>query len=338
MTNRSESVKFYNTTEQPVLILSSRVGCGNTSIGKAIHELFDKTRTVYHRSIEDFMPGAIVQEDLEHYKFISNNIPLLLALIYTVPFFYQRKLLRETILRRRLPSLKEFIVSNKIRTIICISHRQAFWTTTLKRNESLGTAVYGVLTEFGNNLGWRYIFWKEMDGFIAPPDVPIDKMSIPEQLPVKRLPLPARTRYHTMATQRGSKSHCLLIGGFFGQGRLTQTVEILQNYFTGIHLYVICGKNKRRETKLKNRFGRSETVSIIGVVDSIDEYLLQCRCVITKPGMATMLEARAARRKIFLFKGMPVAETNNACYAISNFDAEWFTVTAFSRWLAAEPD
>jgi hypothetical protein len=58
--------------------------------------------------------------------------------------------------------------------------------------------------------------------------------------------------------------------------------------------------------------------------------------VITKPGMGTLLEARAAQRKIFLIKGIPVAEANNARYALEHFDAEWFSVAAFARWLGGE--
>jgi hypothetical protein len=58
----------------------------------------------------------------------------------------------------------------------------------------------------------------------------------------------------------------------------------------------------------------------------------KCGCVITKPGMGTLLEAHAAERKIFLFKGMPVAEANNARYAVSNFGAEWFSLSSFRNW------
>jgi hypothetical protein len=61
--------------------------------------------------------------------------------------------------------------------------------------------------------------------------------------------------------------------------------------------------------------------------------------VVTKPGISTILEARAARRKIFLLRGMPVAEDNNARHALRYFDAEWFTKESFQRWCrrAAEP-
>ena len=46
--------------------------------------------------------------------------------------------------------------------------------------------------------------------------------------------------------------------------------------------------------------------------------------MVTKPGIATLLEAHAAGRKIFLVKGIPVSEDNNARYALRHFGAEWF--------------
>ena len=90
--------------------------------------------------------------------------------------------------------------------------------------------------------------------------------------------------------------------------------------------------------KIRNEFKHAAAIDIYGLIDSIETILSQCGCVITKPGMATLLEAHASRRKIFLFKGMPIAESNNARYAIRHFDAEWFSVPSFANWLSTEPD
>jgi hypothetical protein len=60
----------------------------------------------------------------------------------------------------------------------------------------------------------------------------------------------------------------------------------------------------------------------------------ECAVLVTKPGISTLLEAHAAGRKIFLLRGMPVAEDNNARFAIRHFGAEWFHVDALCRWSA----
>ena len=279
------------------------------------------------------MPAGIVNEDLVRYKLISTYFPFILSAIYTVPIFYYRKLLREKLRVTHLSALRRFIEDHRVVTVICVSHRQAFWTAVLKRNESLDIAIYGVLTEFGNNLGWKYLFWDQMNGFISPLQASRLGMSIPETLPFKCLALPARSSFYSLPAAEAPERHCLLMGGYFGQGRMMHTLGALSSHFPGVHIHAVCGDNSRLERKIREQFGRAGNITVYGLLDSIEDLLSRCGCVVTKPGMATLLEANASGRKIFLFRGMPVAESNNARHAISHFHAEWFSVSSFSRWL-----
>lgn len=338
MVNQLNPKQYYCSLPKPLLILSSRAGRGNISIAEAVYEYLTPDCQVFHRSIEDFMPRDIVHEDLVRYKFISNHIPHLLSAIYTIPLFYQRKLIREKLKKTRLDKYREFLETNRIQTVVCISHRQAFWTSVLKRNKSLDISVYGVLTEFGNNPGWRYIFWDQMNGFISPLPLSVLSMGIPEKLPFVQLPLQARSVYYSFSKTAGSRNHCLLIGGYFGQGRLLQMLQLLHSHYPDVMVYVICGDNHRLEKKIRRRYCSVNNINVSGLVDSIEQFITKCDCVITKPGMGTLLEAHAAKRKIFLFKGMPVAETNNARFAINNFGAEWFSLSAFMKWYTNSKD
>jgi len=58
----------------------------------------------------------------------------------------------------------------------------------------------------------------------------------------------------------------------------------------------------------------------------------ECASIITKPGFSTIVEAHAAKRTLFLLKGMPVAEDHNAKYAISHYDAQWYNLRVFKNW------
>jgi hypothetical protein len=332
-TEHSEATRFYNTLRRPILILSSRAGRGNVSIAEAILEHFAAPDDVHHRSIEDFLPPGIVNEDLVRYRLISSYLPLALSAMYTIPIFYYRKLLRERLRKLRLDALKDFLRDRRIATVVCVSHRQAFWTTVLKRNASLDVAVYGVLTEFGASLGWRYIFWDQMDGFISPLAASALPRLAPANVLFMRLPLPARSAYQALARTPGAKDQCLVMGGFWGQGRMMDAVRLLADAFPAVRLHVICGENRRLERAARRRFTGHSRVTVYGLVDSIESLLSRCGCVVSKPGMATLLEARAAERKIFLFRGLPVAESHNARYAIEHFGAEWLSVPAFARWL-----
>jgi hypothetical protein len=331
--DRAEAVRFYNGLQKPVLVLSSRAGRGNTSIAEAICEHFLEPASVVHRSIEDFLPPAIVAEDLSRYRLISNHFPLLLAAIYKIPFFYARKLEREKSRRTRLEALEQFLATNGIKTIVCVSHRQAFWAGVLKRNSSSRVALHGVLTEFGPSLGWKYIFWDQMDGFVSP--LPAEALGdmLPATIPFQRLALPARSAFYALPRVCAPQGQCLLMGGLWGQGQLESALQLLVTHFPQLQVQVVCGDNQRLHRKLKAQFGHQPTIAVHGMLDSLAPLLARCSCVVTKPGMGTLLEARAARRKIFLFPGMPVAEAQNARHAIAHFEAEWLTVAGFNRWL-----
>ncbi len=131
MVIQSDPEHYYRSLPRPLLILSSRAGRGNISIAEAVYEYLIPDCQVFNRSIEDFMPGDIVHEDLVRYKFISNHIPNLLSAMYTIPLFYQRKLIREKLKKTRLVKYREFLETNQIQTVVCISHSQAFWTSVL---------------------------------------------------------------------------------------------------------------------------------------------------------------------------------------------------------------
>lgn len=331
-TSSCESCEFYDSLPRPVLLLSSRAGRGNVSIAEAIHEHFTHPENVYHRSIEDFLEPGMVSEDLHRYEFISNHVPVLLAAPYKVPFFYYRKLLRERLRRTELSALQQFLKDRAIASVVCVSHRQAFWTSVVKRNASLDVSIYGVLTEFGPSLGWKYIFWDQMAGYVSPVSHAELDGIVPNTVPFKHLPLPARSLFHSLPPAEDPKRNCLVMGGLWGQGQVERSVDLMMSRFPSVRLHVVCGSNRGLEERLRQRYPYVEKLMIHGLLDSVAPLLARCGCVITKPGMGTLLEAQAARRKIFLFRGMPVAESHNARYAIEHFGAEWLSAKSFGRW------
>jgi hypothetical protein len=330
--DRQEALRFYDSLARPVLVLSSRAGRGNVSIAEAIVEHFSDRSAVVHRSIEDFLPAAIVNEDLRRYRLLSNHLPILLAGMYTIPFLYARKLARERLRRTRLEALEQFLAAEGIKTIVAVSHRQAFWAGVLKRNTSARIALHGVLNEFGPSLGWKYIFWDQMDGFVSPLPREALRGTVPAGVPLRQLALPARAAFSSLPSVSPAQGDCLVMGGLWGQGRLTGALDLLVRHFPDLRLHVVCGDNQALQRKGLQRYGRARNVAIYGLLDSIEPLLARCSCVVTKPGMGTLLEARASGRKIFLFPGIPIAETHNARYAAAHFGAEWLTVGAVARW------
>jgi hypothetical protein len=316
-----------------VLIVSTVVGRGMYSLGEAFQERFGAAGAVEHIAIEDYLPANAVEEDLRRYKFISNRMPFLLNLVYRVPFFYYRKYRREASSRASdLRALKQRIEAINPGTVLCISHRPAFWVSSVKRTAGMQFELWGVLGEFGDTLGWRYVFWEQIDGFLSPVDRRELRSGFRDSLRFNTIELPARLAYHALADRPGPPNSVLLVCGYWGQGPILRTVRTVLEVDPTIHLTVVCGENASAVIAVREACGSRPNVCIHGVVDTLVPLLAECECVITKPGISTILEAHAARRKLFLLRGMPVAEDNNARHALRNFGAEWFTRESFQQW------
>jgi hypothetical protein len=319
----------------PVLIVSTAVGRGMYTIGEAIRQQLGDDPPVYHVAVEDFAPPRVVNEDLERYKYISNNFPALLYLVYKIPLFYYRKYLREKLFDAAdLESLRGKIEALNINTVICVSHRPAFWVSNLKRRERLGLSVWGVLGEYGKNLGWKYQFWEQIDGFLSPVGRQALGFRLPRHVRFMNVNLPARREYRDIAGVAGEVNSVLLVCGFWGQGPIAEIAEKLSGAAPDLRIHAVCGENEKAFDKLRSLSARNAKIKAYGVVASLAPLLMECASVITKPGISTLLESHAARRKIFLLKGMPVAEDNNARFATEHFGAERFDVETFMRWHA----
>lgn len=305
------------------------------TIGEAIQERLAGSLPTRHVAVEDFAPPQVVNEDLERYKYISNNFPALLYLVYKIPLFYYRKYLREKLFGAAdLTSLRASVEALKIKTVICVSHRPAFWVANLKRREGLDLSVWGVLGEYGKNLGWKYQFWEQIDCFLSPVEREALGFRLPRQVRLVNVNLPVKLEYHDIATVAGEVDAVLLVCGFWGQGPLAETAAKLSAACPDLKIHAVCGENEEAFEKLRRMSERNARIHAYGVTPSLAPLLRRCASVITKPGISTLLESRAARRKIFLLRGMPVAEDNNARFATEHFGAEWFDVKTFMRWHA----
>lgn len=319
--------------EPPILIVSTVVGRGMYAIGEAIRQRLRDKRHVRHVPVEELVPLGVVNEDLERYKYISNNFPVLLHLVYKVPLFYYRKYLREKLFNAAdLRRLGEKIEALGAKTIICVSHRPAFWVSNLKRREGFDLSMWGVLGEYGKNLGWKYLFWEQMNGFLSPVSRNALGFTPPRHVKFININLPARQEYHDIAHVKGDINSVLLVCGFWGQGPIAEVVKKLSGALPDLKIHAVCGENKKACEQVQRLFKEDERIQVYGAVPSLVPSLRECASVITKPGISTLLESHAAGRNIFLLKGMPVAEDNNARFAVEHFGAQWFDVETFKRW------
>jgi hypothetical protein len=320
---------FFRPLQPPVLVLSSLAGRGNRSIAEGILEEAPSDWQIFHESFEDFVSPDTKHKDLGHYHWIVCHAPSLLRLIYTIPFFYYRKY----VLQRFFPAsttkpLHRYVQENGIRSMLCISHRSAFWASALKHHQKLKIDIWGVNTEFGESLGWRYLFWQSITGVFSP----ISWRRIPPGVKFVKTPIPARRDF--ISVQRARKTELLLVGGLWGLGPIEDLTKTLQT-LPQIVLHVVCGQNRELYNRL-NRYPQNSRVHLYGELPSLLTLMRRCGTIITKPGMATLLEAHAAKRKTFLFDAVPVAEDHNAEFAVRELGAEMFSLENLTQWLVTE--
>ena len=328
--------EFVGSLKTPVLILSTVVGKGNYSVGEALQERFSSPAEVHHNAIEEILPRNAVNEDKTRYHFISNKFPALLNLVYRFPVVYCRKLLREKYLKSTdLGTIHKMVVSMGIKTVICISHRPAFWVSAAKLRYGMNADIWGIQTEYGKTFGWKYIFWESMDGFLAP--VEKDELNYPfrDRMKFDSINQFSKREYQLLKDKPGDKNNVLFCAGQWGQIGNKKAISIiasLRNIFPRIRIFAVCGTNASLKTSLENEFSGDKNITVYPAVSSLCGIMRECASVITKPGFSTLNEAYSANREIFLLKGMPVAEDNNARYALKYFRARWYDIGLFGRW------
>jgi len=319
--------------EPPILLLSTHVGRGMYTLGQALMQRLPEGTEAAHHPIEDFLPQKAVAEDVKRYKKISNDYRFLLYLIYKVPFFYWRKLFRERHLSRTdLSPLQAKIEGMGAKTVLCVSHRATFWASDLKDLKGMDYRIHCLLGEYGSNLGYRYLFWGSIDGFLSPVGRRETGLTLPAHASFTKIELPARLEYERLADTPGDPKKTLLVCGFWGQGPIGEIIEKIRGELPDQKIIAVCGENCEMKDRLQKEWGGKDGIRVEGQVDSLAPLMSECASIITKPGISTILESHAAGRKAFLLPGMPVAEDNNARYAVGNFGAEWFSPKALARW------
>ena len=197
--------------------------------------------------------------------------------------------------------------------------------------------LWGVLTEFGQTLGWRYIFWNVMNGYIAP----IEKNKLGYRFPpdIRYIVMEpfVHPDFYKLAESKSDINKVLFVAGYWGQIFFNKAVKIILQIMKKIpqmQIIAVCGKNEilLRRLMLYFKSYPDSRIKIYGETDSLLGIMKECSSIITKPGFSTIAEAHVAGRKIFLIKGMPVAEDNNARHAIEYFDASAFEIKDFLKW------
>lgn len=317
--------------EYPLLILSSKAGYGNYSVGNALFELTNKNGCVKHEEIEKLINTQLRDINFSRYYLLCTKAPWLLNLIYKIPLSYYFKYIKEQFFKNGdFSILRDCINSFNYKTVICVNHRAAFWVSALKRRGEVDSRVLCVLSDYHMSPGWKYVFWNYIDGLLGPALC----SSILSMVRGKyyQIDLPVQKDYDSLKNKPGDIKQVLITGGGWGIGPLFEAISSLHNRFESLILHVACGENKKLLEQINSYFGTSSRINVYPFVSSLMPIMAKCGSVVTRPSAATITEAYRARRMIFLLPGLPVIEENNAHYAMDNFSSKYFSIKAFEDW------
>lgn len=319
--------------EYPLMIISSKAGEGNFTVGEAIFDIVDpsKEKKVFHFIIEDLISVRLYKKHFLRYKYICFNSPWLLYLIYYLPINYLFGYLQELFFcKPNLEILKEKILDLNPRTIVCTNHRACFWVSALKRRKIINPYLVGVLTDYHFNPGWKFIFWDKVDFFLGP----IEEKFIPKSITHKYIKIkpPLKKEFYRFKYKDASYDNVLITGGGWGLGPIYRVVRLLSKKLPNLNLFVVCGSNEELYSRLKKDFFNKSNIYLYRKVESIYPLLQQCASIITKPGGIILTEAFEAKKKIFIIDGLPGTEQKNALYALKYFNASYFSFKNFLKW------
>ena len=176
------------------------------------------------------------------------------------------------------------------------------------------------------------MFWDSIDRFVSPVPASVFSRPLPAAVQFTEIELPARRAYEDLRDTKPDPQRVLVVCGYWGQGPVISVTRQLLETIPEAKIDLVCGENADLYAQASRVFQDDSRIALHGCLPSMLALMSICSAVVTKPGISTLLEAHAAKRKIFLLPGMPVAEDNNARYAIRNFGADWFSVGALRKW------
>ena len=317
--------------QPPILILSSKAGLGNYSVGSAIQEMLEHKTEVFHCCIEDLISARLKKDNFIRYRLICERYPRVLYLIDNFPLNYWVKYKREYYLGNLdISILGEYIKTLDIKTILVTNQRAAFWATALRRRKTIDCSIWAFLTDYSIMPGWKYLFWGQVEKIFGP----VEQLKIPFSWRNKyrQIEIPVFKKFYSLAEKRGDINNALITGGGWGLGDIGTLSKKMAKSFPRLNLHIAVGDNARLYKYLSRHFVSFSNVHIYKELNSLYSLMEICESVVTKPGAVTIAEAYCARRKIFLIKGLPGCEYRNLRYALNHFGAHEFSLGAFRDW------
>lgn len=304
-----------------IIIVYASAGTGHFKAAEAIYNFFkQKDKNLELKLIDALQYSNFFFSNIYSYgySFLVRFAPCLWSLAFYIT--YARPL-------RRITKIVSFIIDRfnvKRFTQILIRESPDFIISThflpsevcaeLKRNQKINSKLITVITDFG-----VHPFWidKRVDIYVVASDFTQEKLALEgikrEQIKALGIPIDFKfLRQHKkddICEKIGiapDKFTVLVVTGSFGIGPIEEIVNLL---YKDAQILVVCAKNKRLFTRLKNK--NYPQVKAFGFIDNIQELMAVSDIIITKPGGLTISEILAMELVPIFISAIPGQEVEN---------------------------
>lgn len=220
-------------------------------------------------------------------------------------------------------NLRQYVAVLAPDVVVCTHAFPCGVMAEYKREYADAPPVVGIVTDFVVHPFWIH---RNIDGYAvatrAMRQTLIARGVAAERIGVTGIPIDghfAQPRSKTQARESigvdAQRTTLLLMGGGLGIGPLEKALLGLDELTQDVQIVVVVGKNARLERRLAEAaHSMRKTVTVVGFVTNVYDYMRAADILISKPGGLTSSEALAAELPIVMLRPLPGQEERNTRY------------------------
>ncbi|HET7577983.1 MAG TPA: glycosyltransferase [Bacillales bacterium] len=304
-----------------ILILYAKYGEGHLQVSRVLQKQF-AANGIKNVRLEDLFADAHPVID-RMARFIYEQSFSVASFLYGWSYYLTKNMENDNALSRHfnafgIRKLQELIKTDQ--PDIVINTFPMLVMPELKARTGADIPVFSILTDFDLHGRWLhskidkyYVATEDLKAKIMNKGIPSQKVlasGIPIQQDFEH-PRDAAAVQSKYGLDPSKKTILLMAASYGGPREVGSACQFLAND-ERLQMIVVCGKNKRLQQKMTDRFKHEPTLRILGFTEDIPRLMEISSCIVTKPGGITLSEALRCQLPIFLCRPVPGQEKENA--------------------------
>ncbi|GGA09197.1 processive diacylglycerol beta-glucosyltransferase [Paenibacillus marchantiophytorum] len=308
------------TVNPRVLILTASYGNGHLQASRALQQQFYRQGIEQVKIVNLMKEGHPVIHSITTSLISKSTKSSRIGIDYYGWSYYLTRETKQTALFQKSMT---FLGQKKLKEII-LQERPDFVVNTFPFGaspqvcSSMGIPNYTVLTDYALHASWLhpnvdhyYVATEELKQQI------IFKGFSKDSVEVSGIPLRQEFTNASIRQRNPEQKSILIMASDSGMASYMEEMLHKLIQLENCRIVVICGRNEKLKHRLEAEFATNRSITILGFVDNVHEWMSQATCLVTKAGGLTLTEAIVLRVPIFIYKPYGGQEKENALYLAS---------------------